>query len=342
MKLDATTRGIGIKEVAAWAARCEEFGIDGIWTTETDHDPYFPLVLAAPATSRVELGTGIAVAFPRSPTHLAHAAWDLHTLSGGRFILGLGSQVRAHIVRRFSAEYERPVARMREIIAAVRAIWTTWSDGVPLDFRGEFYEHTLMTPVFSPEDPGFGHPPIGIAGVQPRMTELAGEVAQMFLAHPLQTRTYIAEHILPAIERGLERAGRERDEIELSLALFAIESDEEREDVRRRVAFYASTPQYRSVLDAHGWDAVGDELHALTRAGKWDEMAACIPDEMLDEVAVMGDNACELSNQALERYEGLVDRVNIHAGAHSGLERLEQLAAGFHAAVEARTARGSV
>ena len=225
---------------------------------------------------------------------------------------------------------------MREQIAAVRAIWTTWSDGAPLEFRGEFFEHTLMPPAFCPPKHEFGHPRIGLAGVQPRMTELAGEAADVFLAHPLQTRTYVAETLLPAIERGLERARRERSEIEVSLALFAVESDDEREDVRRRVAFYASTPQYRPVLAAHGWEALGDQLHALTRAGKWDEMSACVPDEVLDEVAVSGANARELSELALSRYSGLVDRINIYAGEHSVLERLEPLAAGFREAVAAR------
>ena len=336
MKLDATVRGLALGEVAAWASRCEQIGFDGVWATETNTDPYFPLVLAAAATERVELGTGIAVSFPRSPTHLAHAAWDLQALSSGRFILGLGSQVKAHVVRRFSSQYERPVARMREQIAAVRAIWATWSDGAPLEFKGEFFEHTLMPPAFCPPKHGFGQPRIGLAGVQPRMTELAGEAADVFLAHPLQTRTYVVETLLPAIERGLERAGRGRSEIEVSLALFAIENDEEREDVRRRIAFYASTPQYRPVLAAHGWEALGDELHALTRAGKWDEMPDCVPDEVVDEVAVSGASPRELSELALSRYAGLVERINIHAGAHSALERLEPLAAGFRAALASR------
>jgi len=336
MKLDATVRGLAITEVAAWAARCEELGFDGLWTTETNTDPYFPLVLAADATSRVELGTGIALAFPRSPTHLAHAAWDLQALSKGRFILGLGSQIKAHVVRRFSADYERPVARMREQIAAVRAIWETWSGGEPLDFRGEFFQHTLMPPAFCPPDHGFGAPRIGLAGVQPKMTELAGEAADVFLAHPLQTRKYVADTLLPAIERGLERAGRQRSQIEVSLALFAIESDAEREDVRRRIAFYASTPQYRPVLEAHGWESLGDELHAHTRAGRWDAMAACVPDELVDEVAVSGVSPRELSELALSRYSGLVDRVNIHAGEHSTLERLGPLAAGFREALADR------
>lgn len=329
MKLDATVRGLALRDVPAWAARCEELGFDGVWTTETNTDPYFPLVLAATATERLELGTGIALAFPRSPTHLAHAAWDLQALSQGRFVLGLGSQIKAHVVRRFSSDYERPVARMREMIGAVRAIWATWSEGAPLDFRGEFFQHTLMPPAFCPPKHEHGLPRIALAGVQPKMTELAGEAAEVFLAHPLQTRTYVVETLLPAIERGLERAGRDRADIEVSLALFAIESDAEREDVRRRIAFYASTPQYRSVLSAHGWDALGDELHGLTRAGKWDEMAARVPDEVVDEVAVRGSSAREVCALALERYDSLVDRINVHAGEHSALDRLEALARGF-------------
>jgi probable F420-dependent oxidoreductase len=329
MKFDATLRGIELKDAGPWAGACEELGFDGIWTTETNTDPYFPLVLAATETKRVDLGTGIALAFPRSPTHLAHSAWDLNTLSQGRFILGLGSQVKAHVVRRFSAEYERPVARMREVVEAVRAIWTTWSDGSPLDFRGEFFQHTLMPPAFCPPDLGFGHPRIALAGVQPRMTELAGEVADIFLAHPLQTRSYVAETLVPAIERGLEAAGRERSDIEISLALFAISSDEERADVRRRIAFYASTPQYRPVLEAHGWGMLGEELHALTRAGKWDELPNHIPDEVIDEVAVSGTTAQELAEQTRARYDGLVDRVNIHAGEVADLKRLEKLRRAF-------------
>ncbi len=329
MKLDATIRGIELKDVGSWAAACERLDLDGVWTTETNTDPYFPLVLAASTTERIELGTGIALAFPRSPTHLAHAAWDLNTFSRGRFILGLGSQVKAHVVRRFSAEYERPVARMREQIAAIRAIWTTWSTGEPLDFRGEFFQHTLMPPAFCPPDRGYGHPRIALAGVQPRMTELAGESADIFLAHPLQTRDYVVGTLVPAIGRGLDRSGRERAEIEISVALFAVSDDAEREDVRRRIAFYASTPQYRAVLDAHGWNALGDELHGLTRAGKWDEMAACVPDEVVDEVAVSGASPREIVEEALGRYRGLVDRINIHAGVEADLERLESLAASF-------------
>ena len=334
MKLDATIRGIALRDAGDWVEASERLGFDGVWTTETNTDPFFPLVLGAARTQRVELGTGIALAFPRSPTHLAHAAWDLNTLSEGRFILGLGSQVKAHVVRRFSAEYERPVARMREMLAAVRAIWTTWSGGDALDFRGEFFQHTLMPPAFCPPDRGFGHPRIALAGVQPRMTELAGEAADVFLAHPLQTRAYVADVLLPAIERGLDAAGRSRSDIEVSLALFAVSDAEEREDVRRRIAFYASTPQYRAVLDVHGWQSLGDELHAMTRAGKWDEMAALVPDEVVDEVAVSGASADEIAQQTIARYEGLVDRVNIHAGEEAELGRLEELITAFRGAMD--------
>ena len=328
MKLDVTVRGIALSDVANWASRCEEFGFDGIWTTETNSDPYFPLVLAASATNRVELGTGIALAFPRSPTHLAHAAWDIQELSKGRFTLGLGSQVRAHIVRRFSAEYDRPVSRMRDQIQAIKAIWATWSQGVPLDFHGEFFAHTLMPPAFCPPRSEYGLPKIALAGVQPKMTELAGEEADVFLVHPLQTQRYIKGILLPAIQRGLERAGRKREDLEVSLALFAIQSESEREEVRRRIAFYASTPQYRPVLAMHGWEALGDELHGLTRKGKWDEMVDCVPDEVVEEVAISGKTSFDLSELAASRYEGIVDRINIHM-AESSLERLEKLASGF-------------
>lgn len=336
MKVDATIRGFELAEVADWARRCEELGIDGIWSTETSHDPFFPLVIAAEHTSRLQLGTGVALAFPRSPMHLAYAAWDLQALSRGRFVLGLGSQVRAHVTKRFSAEWSHPAPRMREIVRAVRAIWQSWDDGTPLQFRGEFYKHVLMPPAFSPGRSPFGQPPIHLAAVGKRMLEVAGEVADGVIVHPLQTALYVRETLLPAVERGLRRGGRPRNGFEVDLSLFVATSEEEAEDVRRRIAFYASTPAYRLVLSAHGWDDAHEELHRLSRTGGWAEMPAVVTDEMLDAFAVCRPTPEEAGREVLARYAGLVDRVNLHAGEVADPERWAGVVAALHAAAAGR------
>lgn len=333
MKIEATLRDIDLADVPAWARRCEEIGLGGIWTTETNTDGFFPLVLAAEHTSGVDLGTGIALTFSRSPLHLAHAAWDLNRLSHGRFVLGLGSQVRAHVERRFSSAYEHPVARMRDAILAIRAIWASWHSGTPLEYRGDFYRHTLMPPAFRPPASPAGPPRIGLAGVRPLMTELAGEVADAFLGHPIQTALFLRELAVPAVQRGLERAGRARGEIEIGLALFTATTDEERERVRRRVAFYGSTPQYRHVLELHGWDALAETLYRLSRTGGWDEMAGHVSDEVLETIAVCGSSADEVAATAVARYSGLVDRINLHAGEHSDVEAWAELPAAFRRAL---------
>ena len=312
-----------------WARRCEEAGFDGIWTTETNNDVFFPLLLAAEHTRRVELGTGIALAFSRSPVHLAHSAWDLNLVGEGRFILGLGSQVRAHVERRFSSDYARPVPRMRDVVLAIRAIWKAWDEGGRLDYEGDFYRHTLMPPAFCPPASPAGPPRIGLAAVRGRMTELAGEVAEVFLGHPLQTERFLREFTIPALERGLVRSGRFREQIDVGLALFTATTDEERERVRRRVAFYASTPQYRHILTMHGWDGLGEQLHHLSRTGDWSGMPALIPDDVLETIAVCGASADEVAAKALERYGGLVDRIGLHAGELSSLDQWAELPAAF-------------
>ena len=333
MKIEATLRGVDLADVPVWARRCEEVGLDGIWTTETNTDGFFPLVLAAEHTSHVDVGTDIALTFSRSPLHLAHAAWDLNRLSGGRFYLGLGSQVRAHVERRFSSDYERPVARMRDAIGAIRAIWAAWHKQTPLDYRGEFYNHTLMPPAFCPPPCESGPPRIGLAGVRGRMTELAGEVADVFLGHPIQTPLFLREYALPAIERGLDRAGRQRSDIEVGLALFTATTEQERERIRQRVAFYASTPQYRHLLELHGWDDLADTLHQLSRSGGWDEMASKVSDEVLETIAVCGNSADEVAAETGRRFSGLADRVNLHAGAHSDLDEWAEFPAAFSRAL---------
>ncbi|MEZ5101003.1 MAG: TIGR03617 family F420-dependent LLM class oxidoreductase [Thermoleophilia bacterium] len=330
MRIEATVRGVPLAGVPAWARRCEELGFDGLWTTETNHDPYFPLVLAAEHTRRVELGTGVVLGLTRSPVVTAHQAWDLQELSQGRFVLGLGSQVKAHVERRFSMPFEHPAARMRELVLAIRAIWATWDGGPPLDFQGDFYRHTLMPPAFVPGPFRHGQPKILLAGVQERMVEATGEVADGLLGHPLQTPEYVREVILPALRRGAERAGRDPGELELSVAVFAATTDAEIEDVRRKVAFYATTPQYRGVLELHGWGAVGERLHALSRNGGWDEMPAQIDDEMLGALAAIGPPE-RIARTLVERYGGLATRLNFHAGDRADPESWAGIVAALRA-----------
>lgn len=341
MKLDVSMRGPALADVPAWARRAEHLGVDGIFTTETNHDPFLPLALAAEHTDRVELGTGIALAFPRSPMTLAYQAWDLHDLARGRFVLGLGAQVRAHVVRRFSAQYEHPARRMRELCTAVRAIWEAWATGGDLDVRGEFYTHTLMPPAFRPGPARYGLPRLWLAGVKEGMVEVAGEVADGLLVHPLQTERYLRDTLAPALQRGLQRAGRRREDLEVSVALFAVGSDGEREDVRRRIAFYGSTPAYRHVLEAHGWEQLGAQLHELSRTGGWDRMAALVPDEVVETVAVCGSTPDEIVARVHERYRGIADRVNLHAGDRVDLDAWAPLIGAF-AAARAPAGRSSV
>ncbi len=326
LKLDATLRGIPLEETAAWAARCEELGFDGLFSTETNNDPFLPLALVAGATSRVTLGTGVALAFPRSPMQVAHTGWDLQGLSGGRFVLGLGSQVRAHVERRFSATWSQPARRMRDFVLAVRAIWTAWRDRAPLAYAGEFYEHTLMPPDFRPRPHAHALPPIVLAGVRPRMIEVAGEVADGLLVHPLQSPHYIRETVLPSVRRGLEIGERRPDEIELSVCVFTATTPEESEAARRRIAFYGSTPAYRQVLEMHGWGELFERLHALSRSGSWDEMPALVSDEVLDTFAVRGADGAAVAGELERRYGDLVSRVNLHVGDTADPERWAGLA----------------
>jgi probable F420-dependent oxidoreductase len=274
----------------------------------------------------VELGTGIALAFPRSPMQVAYTAWDLQALSGGRFILGLGSQVRAHVERRFGAPGSHPARRMREYVLALRAIWDAWSGGSRLDFRGEFYRHTLMPPAFHPRGNPHGPPRVFLAAVRERMVEVAGEVADGLIVHPFQSERYLRQTIVPALERGLRRGGHTRGDFELALALFTATDETESTEIRRRIAFYGSTPGYRGVLDAHGWTALFEELHRLSRSDGWESMPALISDEILDTLAVRGADASTVARVAVERYGQLVDRINFHAGATAEPSRWAEIA----------------
>jgi probable F420-dependent oxidoreductase len=337
MKIDATVMSADLATYGARARRIEELGYDAMYTAETQHDPFLPLVLAAEATERIDLGTAIAVAFPRSPTHLAHIGHDLQSLSKGRFILGLGSQIKAHIEKRFSSTFDRPAARMRELILATRAIWRTWEEDEPLRFEGEFYRHTLMTPFFNPGPTGYGTPRIFLAAVGEKMTEVAGEVCDGMFVHGFTTEKYLRETTLPAIERGLAKSGRSRGDIELSFPTFIVtgETDEEWQKadaaVREQIAFYGSTPAYRPVLEAHGWGEVQDELNRLSKQGAWKEMGKVITDDILDAFAVRGAIG-EIPRLILDRYSGVVDRVAFYAPYRSDPEQWAELVAGFKAA----------
>ncbi|MBO0677425.1 LLM class F420-dependent oxidoreductase [Mycolicibacterium sp. S2-37] len=292
LKID---RGIPsrLEAVPETARSLEQQGYDGCWTGEIAHDPFLPLLLAAEHTSRLQIGTSIAVAFARSPMTVANLGWDLQAYSKGRFILGLGSQIRPHIEKRFSMPWSHPVGRMREFVAALHAIWDSWRDGSRLEFAGDFYRHTLMTPMFTPEPHEHGTPPVFLAAVGEAMTEMAGEVADGLLAHAFTTRRYLDEVTLPTLARGADRAGRETKAIEVSCPVFVVTGETEVDmdnaaaATRKQLAFYASTPAYRAVLEVHGWGGLQPELHRLSKAGRWDEMGSLIDDAMLDAFAVV-------------------------------------------------------
>ncbi|GAA0252980.1 TIGR03617 family F420-dependent LLM class oxidoreductase [Cryptosporangium japonicum] len=309
MRLDG-----GLREGTAEAAReVEAAGYDGVWIPETTHDPFLIALRVADATTRLDVGTSVAIAFARSPMTLAGTAFDLARYSRGRFVLGLGSQVKAHVERRFSMPWSRPAARMREYVLALRAIWSAWQDGTPLDFRGEFYTHTLMTPMFAPPPHEWGPPPVYLAGVGEQMTAVAGEVADGFILHAFTTRRYVEEVTLPALRRGREDltgfticgpafVATGRDDASLAAAVAG---------TRKQIAFYASTPAYRSVLELHGWGDVQPELTALSKQGRWDEMAGLIDNEMLHEFAVVGTPAAAGAAFAA-KLSGVVDRASAY------------------------------
>jgi probable F420-dependent oxidoreductase len=304
------------REVRTSFRRLEEIGYDGGFTFEAKHDPFIALAVAAEHTRTLRLGTAIAIAFARSPMNLAYLAQGLQLVSEGRFVLGIGSQVRPHIERRFGMPWSRPAARMREYVLALRAIFDTWEGRAELDFRGEFYRHTLMIPAFDPGPNPFGRPPIFTAGFGPRMTEVAGEAADGFIAHPFTTRKSLLEHTLPALERGLQRAGRARDSLEIVCATMIVTSDREEELVRlkevarKHLAFYGSTPAYLPTLACHGWEELHGELNRLSKQGRWDEMAGLVEDEMLETIAVIGPRH-EIAPALEQRLAGIADAVSL-------------------------------
>ena len=292
MKVDGGIWG-GLDNAGKAAAQQEARGYDGIWVPETSHDPFLPLLLAAEHTERLDLGTGIVVAFARNPMTLAQVSWDLQAASQGRFILGLGSQIKAHITRRFSMPWSHPAPRMREMILAIRAIWDCWNQGTKLDFQGDFYSHTLMTPFFNPGPNPHGDARIFLAGVGELMTQVAGEVADGFLCHAFTTRQYLDGVTLPSLAKGRAKAGKTLDDFELAGPMFVVTGRNEAEmaeaakGVKGQIAFYGSTPAYRPVLELHGWGDLQDELNRLSKEGRWAEMGELIDDDMLATFAVV-------------------------------------------------------
>ncbi len=334
MKIDG---GIGFDPsgIAAQAVKAEQSGYDGVWSAETNHDPFLPIAVGAAATEKLEFGTGIAVAFARNPMTLAVLANDLHLLTKGRFMLGMGSQIKPHITKRFSMPWSHPAPRMRELVLAIRAIWKTWETGEPLAFRGEFYTHTLMTPFFDPGPNPHGNPKVLLAGVGEHMTEVAGEVADGFLVHGFTTERYLREVSLPALERGAAKADKTRADLTVSYPGFVVTGPDEQtmvaaaKGVREQIAFYASTPAYRPVLELHGWGDLQPELNTLSKRGEWVKMGELIDDDILNAFAVV----CPIDEVAAEvkrRFGDAVDRFSFYAPYKVDPEMWAGVLAGFH------------
>lgn len=333
MKIDAMLGPVPLDQIPALAREAEGLGFDALWSSETQHDPFLPLTLIAEHTHQLLFGSCIAVAFARSPTVLAYTAWDLAGQSGGRFILGLGTQVRAHITRRFGMPWpESPASQLREEIQGMRAIWKAWSSGERLAFRGKYHALTLMTPFFSPAPIPRPEIPIFVAGVNPALCRLAGEHAEGFFVHPFHSPRYLRERVLPGLQEGLQRAGRPGSAVEVVVTALAHTSPEEAAFARHQIAFYASTPSYRSVLALHGWQEVGQRLSSLASQGRWAEMDACISDEMLETFST-GASPADLPRVLRERYEGAAQRLALYlpfsGGESSGF--WPRLIEGIHA-----------
>jgi probable F420-dependent oxidoreductase len=325
--------GTDLPRVGEQAREAEAAGYSGLWTAETSHDPFLPVLLAAEHTEHVEVGTSIAVAFARNPMLLAYTAWDLQTFSRGRFVLGLGSQIKPHVTKRFSMPWSHPAARMRELILAVRAIWDCWLNGSKLEFRGEFYTHTLMTPFFTPakdDVADVGLPKVFLAGVGELMTEVAGEVCDGFICHGFTTERYLREVTLPALERGRAKAGETLEGFEIVGPSFVVTGGTDQElaqaasGTRQQIAFYGSTPAYRAVLEVHGWGGLQDELNALSKQGKWAEMGALIDDDILNTFAVVGSPE-QIAPELGRRYGDVIQRMSFYTPYRSDPDRWRTL-----------------
>ncbi|NOZ71904.1 MAG: TIGR03617 family F420-dependent LLM class oxidoreductase [Chloroflexi bacterium] len=317
MFFDVVLNADTLSQIRLCASVAEDIGFDALWAPETVHDPFMQLVLAADATKTLQMGTAVAVAFARSPMQTAYAAWDLARYSEGRFILGLGTQIKPHIERRFAMPWGHPTARLREYVQALRHIWNVWQQGGRMNFRGKFYKLTLMPPFFNPGP--LPHPsiPIYLAGVNRHLCELAGELADGFHVHPFHTVPYLRNHIRPWIAAGAEKGDRSQEQIALSATVFVVVGDNESERqkqwdiVRQQICFYASTPSYRPVLEEHGWGEIGDALGRLALRQRWSEMPALVPPEMVATFAVTG-TWDEIGALVYRRYQGLLDRITFY------------------------------
>jgi len=335
LKVDAEIGVASAGEASALAGKAEEYGFDCLWVNETKHDPFVQIALAAGSTRKIELGTSIALAFTRSPTTLAYAAWDLQSVSKGRFILGLGSQVKGHIERRFGMKWEPPAPKMKDVVLALRSVWGSWQAGTRLDYTGRFFRLDLMTPFFNPGP--IEHPsiPVFIAAVNEGMCRVGGMVADGIHVHPFHTAKYLREVVRPAIADGASKASRKKEDIVIAASVFAAVggNDSEikavKEAMRQQIAFYASTRSYRKVLELHGWGDVGERLHSLSLKGEWAAMGKEVTDDMLDEFMVQG-NWSEIGSIVERKYGGLVDRVRMYL-PFDGDEKWRTLVNGFRA-----------
>lgn len=317
IRLDSYLGGRDPSAIGTSAGALEAAGYGVAWTTEASHDPFLPHAIAAEHTSQLRLGTAIAVAFARSPMTTAAVAHDLHRMSGGRFVLGLGTQVKAHVERRFSMPWSRPAARMEEYVAALQAIWACWNDGASLEFDGDFYTHTIMAPNFDPGPTGFGRPPVWMAAVGPAMVAAAGRVADGLLCHPLMTPSFLEQVVLPRYAAEVEASGRTRADVTVSIAVLAATGrtreavEHAVDDVRFKIAFYASTRAYEPVLEHHGLGGLHAELNALARQRRWEEMAARVDDEVLETFAVVGSPK-QLGAEIGRRFGSVADRATVY------------------------------
>lgn len=325
MKIDGGI-GLDLTKTADEAKEAEAVGYDGVWVPETSRDPFLPLALAAEHTETLEIGTSIAVAFARSPMTLANTAYDLTQYSKGRFVLGLGSQIKPHITKRFSMEWSKPAARMHEMVQAMHAIWDCWMNGTKLDFRGDFYTHTLMTPFFDPGPHEYGLPRVFLAGVGPLMTEVAGEVCDGFFCHGFTTEKYLREVTIPALEEGRKKSGKTMEGFEICGPSFVVTGNTEEQlekakaGTRQQIAFYGSTPAYKPVLDLHGWGELQTDLNHLSKEGKWKEMGTLIDDEILETFAVVGEPET-IAPELKKRYGDVISRISFYAPYEGDRER---------------------
>lgn len=339
MRVDFTGSLARLDDAGESAAEAERRGYDGWWVTETKVDPPLACAVAAQRSERIEVGTAVTIAFARNPMTVALQANDLQILSGGRFSLGLGSQIKAHVTKRFSMPWSKPAPRMREFVLAMRAIWESWASGGPLAFEGEFYEHTLMAPFFDPGPNPYGNPDVYLAAVGPRMTEVAGEVGDGLICHAFSTERYVREVTMPLLEAGRRAAGREAEGFELIAPGFVVAADDEAglaagiASVKKQIGFYGSTPAYRPVLDLHGWGELGDRLNQMSKRGEWERLAEAIDDEVLDAFAVVGSPEQVVAELA-RRYGDVATRLTLQLPDRPDMDRWAPLLAELRGAGE--------